>query len=50
MPLREIIDRSINETLARSLYTNATAFLALGADKHAVGGGGGGGGGHETVY
>ncbi|KWV55791.1 preprotein translocase subunit SecD [Rhizobium altiplani] len=29
MPLREIIDRSINETLARSLYTNATAFLAL---------------------
>jgi SecD/SecF fusion protein len=29
MPLRELIDRSINETLARSLYTNATAFLAL---------------------
>lgn len=29
MPLREIIDKSINETLARSLYTNATAFLAL---------------------
>lgn len=28
-PLREIIDRSINETLARSLYTSATAFLAL---------------------
>ncbi|WP_337266066.1 protein translocase subunit SecD [Oryzifoliimicrobium ureilyticus] len=29
MPLREIIDKSINETLARSLYTGATAFLAL---------------------
>jgi SecD/SecF fusion protein len=29
MPLRELIDRSINETLARILYTNATAFLAL---------------------
>jgi SecD/SecF fusion protein len=29
MPLREIIDKSINETLARSLYTNATAFLSL---------------------
>ncbi|MDE1158379.1 MAG: protein translocase subunit SecD [Neorhizobium sp.] len=29
MPLRELIDKSINETLARSLYTNATAFLAL---------------------
>ncbi|MBL8200021.1 MAG: protein translocase subunit SecD [Chromatiales bacterium] len=29
MPLREIIDRSINETLARSLYTSATAFLAM---------------------
>jgi SecD/SecF fusion protein len=27
--LREIIDRSINETLARSLYTSATAFLAV---------------------
>jgi SecD/SecF fusion protein len=27
--LREIIDKSINETLARSLYTNATAFLSL---------------------
>jgi SecD/SecF fusion protein len=27
--LREIIDRSINETLARSLYTSATAFLAM---------------------
>lgn len=29
MPLREIIDLSINETLARSLFTSATAFLAL---------------------
>ncbi|MDQ0456415.1 protein translocase subunit SecD [Rhizobium paknamense] len=29
MPLRDIIDLSINETLARSLYTSATAFLAL---------------------
>ena len=29
MPLREMIDKSINETLARSLYTSATAFLAL---------------------
>jgi SecD/SecF fusion protein len=29
MPLRELIDKSINETLARSIYTNATAFLAL---------------------
>lgn len=28
-PLRDIIDRSINETLARSLYTSATAFLAM---------------------
>jgi SecD/SecF fusion protein len=27
--LRDIIDRSINETLARSLYTSATAFLAM---------------------
>lgn len=27
--LRAIIDRSINETLARSLYTSATAFLAI---------------------
>ena len=26
---REIIDRSINETLARSLYTSVTAFLAM---------------------
>lgn len=29
MPLREVIDRSINETLARSLYTSVTAFLAM---------------------
>jgi SecD/SecF fusion protein len=29
MPLRELIDKSINETLARSLYTSVTAFLAL---------------------
>jgi|HigsolmetaAR203D_1030402.scaffolds.fasta_scaffold00625_19 SecD/SecF fusion protein len=29
MPLRELIDMSINQTLARSLYTSATAFLAL---------------------
>lgn len=29
MPLREIIDKSINETLARSLYTGATAFLCM---------------------
>ncbi|MGK9054102.1 protein translocase subunit SecD [Neorhizobium petrolearium] len=29
MPLRELIDRSINETLARSLYTSCTAFLAM---------------------
>ena len=29
LPLREIIDLSINETLARSLFTSATAFLAL---------------------
>ncbi|MGG7518729.1 protein translocase subunit SecD [Allorhizobium undicola] len=29
MSLRDIIDLSINETLARSLYTSATAFLAL---------------------
>ena len=27
--LRELIDKSINETLARSLYTSATAFLSL---------------------
>jgi SecD/SecF fusion protein len=29
MSLRDLIDRSINETLARSLYTSVTAFLAL---------------------
>jgi SecD/SecF fusion protein len=29
MPLRELIDLSINETLARSLYTSVTAFLSL---------------------
>jgi SecD/SecF fusion protein len=29
MPLREMIDKSINETLGRSLYTSVTAFLAL---------------------
>jgi SecD/SecF fusion protein len=29
MPLRDLIDKSINETLARSLYTSITAFLAL---------------------
>ena len=29
MPFREMIDKSINETLARSLYTSITAFLAL---------------------
>ncbi len=29
LSLREIIDRSINETLARSIYTSATAFLAM---------------------
>jgi SecD/SecF fusion protein len=29
MPFRDLIDRSINETLARSLYTSVTAFLAL---------------------
>jgi preprotein translocase subunit SecF len=27
--VREIIDVSINETLARSTYTSATAFLAM---------------------
>ncbi len=27
--LREVIDRSINETLGRSLYTSVTAFLSL---------------------
>jgi SecD/SecF fusion protein len=29
MPLRELIDNSINQTLARGLYTSATAFLAM---------------------
>jgi SecD/SecF fusion protein len=29
MALREVIDLSINQTLARSLYTSATAFLAM---------------------
>jgi len=29
MPMREMINLSINETLARSLYTSVTAFLAL---------------------
>jgi len=29
MPLREVINLSINETLARSLYTSATALLAM---------------------
>ncbi len=29
IPLREIIDRSINETLGRSLYTSITALVAL---------------------
>ncbi len=29
MLMREMIDRSINETLARSLYTSVTAFLAM---------------------
>ena len=29
MSLRDLIDRSINETLARSLYTSVTAFLAM---------------------
>jgi SecD/SecF fusion protein len=29
MPLRELIDLSINQTLGRSLYTSATAFLAM---------------------
>ncbi|MBM0103392.1 protein translocase subunit SecD [Steroidobacter sp. S1-65] len=28
-PLRGLIDRSINETLARSVFTSATAFLAM---------------------
>jgi SecD/SecF fusion protein len=29
MPMRDMIDKSINETLARSLYTSITAFLAM---------------------
>lgn len=29
MPLRDLIDLSINETLARSLYTSGTALLAM---------------------
>jgi SecD/SecF fusion protein len=29
MPLRDLIDKSINETFGRSLYTSVTAFLAL---------------------
>lgn len=29
VPLRPLIDRSINETLARSVYTSMTAFLAM---------------------
>lgn len=29
MGLRDLIDKSINETLARSLYTSVTAFLAM---------------------
>jgi SecD/SecF fusion protein len=29
LPLRDLIDKSINETLARSLYTSVTAFLAM---------------------
>lgn len=29
MPLRDLIDLSINQTLKRSLYTSATAFLAM---------------------
>jgi SecD/SecF fusion protein len=29
MSLRDLIDQSINETLARSLYTSVTAFLAI---------------------
>jgi SecD/SecF fusion protein len=29
MSLRELIDRSVNETLARSLYTSVTALIAL---------------------
>jgi SecD/SecF fusion protein len=29
MPLRQLIDRSINETLARSLYTSVTALFSI---------------------
>jgi SecD/SecF fusion protein len=29
LPLRDIIDRSINETLGRSVFTSVTAFLAM---------------------
>ncbi len=29
MPLRQLIDRGINETLARSVFTSVTAFLAM---------------------
>ena len=29
MPFRDLINLSINETLARSIYTSATAFLAM---------------------
>jgi len=29
MPLRDLIDLSINQTLARSLYTSGTALLAM---------------------
>lgn len=29
IPLRQLIDRSINETLARSVFTSVTAFLAM---------------------
>ncbi|WP_298728041.1 protein translocase subunit SecF [uncultured Ferrovibrio sp.] len=29
MPLRELIDRSINETLSRTLFTSVTTFLAM---------------------
>jgi SecD/SecF fusion protein len=29
MPLRELIDLSINQTLARSVFTSATAFLSM---------------------
>ena len=29
MPMRDMIDKSINETLSRSIYTSSTAFLAM---------------------